>query len=121
MHLFQEALTLKFLNPDGKLGKPYGKEEFDKWLANYDVRMPLSFPHSLPHPIFHLLASTNTLQTDNSRNPPIFPPRIHNLLPLRQIHPHPPQHFILAQINRTQRRTNVRNLPKIPRLLGSKI
>ena len=56
MHLFQEALTLKFLNPDGKLGKPYGKEEFDKWLANYDVRPSVSFPPlpSYPHAPSHL-------------------------------------------------------------------
>lgn len=32
MALFEEALRCKYL--DG--GKPYGKAEFDKWLAEYD-------------------------------------------------------------------------------------
>lgn len=33
MNLFEEALRCKYLGA----GKPYGKAEFDKWLANYDV------------------------------------------------------------------------------------
>lgn len=33
LRIFEEALSCKYL---GK-GKPYGKAEFDKWLANYDV------------------------------------------------------------------------------------
>lgn len=36
MEILEEALRCKFL--DG--GKPYGKAEFDKWLAAYDVDTP---------------------------------------------------------------------------------
>lgn len=36
MRIFEEALRCKYLGG----GKPYGKAEFDKWLANYDVGMP---------------------------------------------------------------------------------
>lgn len=32
MALFEEALRCKYLGG----GKPYGKAEFDKWLAEYD-------------------------------------------------------------------------------------
>jgi hypothetical protein len=35
MDLFDEALRCKYLGA----GKPYGKADFDKWLANYDVRV----------------------------------------------------------------------------------
>ncbi|KAI1118701.1 hypothetical protein F5Y14DRAFT_461543 [Nemania sp. NC0429] len=40
MALFEEALRCKYLGE----GKPYGKEEFDKWLAEYDVEIPQFFP-----------------------------------------------------------------------------
>jgi len=33
LRIFEEALSCKYLGT----GKPYGKAEFDKWLANYDV------------------------------------------------------------------------------------
>ncbi|KAI0160780.1 hypothetical protein GGR57DRAFT_456287 [Xylariaceae sp. FL1272] len=41
MNLFEEALRCKYMNG----GKPYGKAEFDKWLANYDtvVEIPQFF------------------------------------------------------------------------------
>ncbi|EHK18479.1 uncharacterized protein TRIVIDRAFT_47553 [Trichoderma virens Gv29-8] len=41
LQLFEEALRCKFLGA----GKPYGKAEFDKWLANYDaiVEIPQFF------------------------------------------------------------------------------
>ncbi|KAI0473578.1 TLD-domain-containing protein [Xylariaceae sp. FL0804] len=41
LSLFEEALRFKFLGG----GKPYGKAEFDKWLANYDtvVEVPQFF------------------------------------------------------------------------------
>lgn len=32
--MMEQAMRCKFLGG----GKPYGKPEFDKWLANYDVR-----------------------------------------------------------------------------------
>lgn len=34
MEVFEEALKAKYLG----IGKPYGKAEFDKWFAEYDVR-----------------------------------------------------------------------------------
>ncbi|KAI1298206.1 hypothetical protein F5Y03DRAFT_386710 [Xylaria venustula] len=40
MALFEEALRCKYLGAD----KPYGKAEFDKWLAEYDVEIPQFFP-----------------------------------------------------------------------------
>lgn len=46
LDLFDEAIGCKYL---GK-GKPYGKAEFDKWLANYDVR-------HFPAPLSHFLIS----------------------------------------------------------------
>jgi hypothetical protein len=33
LQLFDEAIRCKYSGT----GKPYGKAEFDKWLANYDV------------------------------------------------------------------------------------
>jgi hypothetical protein len=33
LQLFDEAMRCKYSGA----GKPYGKAEFDKWLANYDV------------------------------------------------------------------------------------
>ncbi|KAI1421499.1 hypothetical protein F5Y12DRAFT_800896 [Xylaria sp. FL1777] len=39
MALFEEALRCKYLGG----GKPYGKAEFDKWLAEYDVEIPQFF------------------------------------------------------------------------------
>lgn len=35
LQLFEESLRCKYLGA----GKPYGKAEFDKWLANYDVSL----------------------------------------------------------------------------------
>lgn len=37
MDLFSEAIRCKYYAE----GKPYGKAEFDKWLANFDVRARL--------------------------------------------------------------------------------
>lgn len=42
--LFEEALKAKHYG----VGKPYGKEEFDKWLAEYDVGDGLFLSFSLP-------------------------------------------------------------------------
>lgn len=39
MKILEEALRCKYL--DG--GKPYGKAEFDKWLADYDVNLHIPF------------------------------------------------------------------------------
>ncbi|KAI3324886.1 TLD-domain-containing protein [Xylariaceae sp. AK1471] len=39
MSLFEEALRCKYLGA----GKPYGKAEFDKWLAAFDVEIPQFF------------------------------------------------------------------------------
>ncbi|KAI0402825.1 hypothetical protein F4802DRAFT_599638 [Xylaria palmicola] len=39
MDLFAEALRCKYLGA----GKPYGKAEFDKWLADYEVEIPQFF------------------------------------------------------------------------------
>lgn len=33
MGIFEEALNAKYFG----VGKPYGKAEFDKWFADYDV------------------------------------------------------------------------------------
>lgn len=42
MKLLEEAARCKYLGE----GKPYGKDEFDKWLAGYDVCLfPISFSH----------------------------------------------------------------------------
>lgn len=41
LQLFEESLRCKYLGA----GKPYGKAEFDKWLANYDVSLAPSHPH----------------------------------------------------------------------------
>jgi hypothetical protein len=38
MALFEEALRCKYLGT----GKPYGKAEFDKWLAAFDGTYPAS-------------------------------------------------------------------------------
>lgn len=45
LQLFDEAIRCKYSGT----GKPYGKAEFDKWLANYDVKYPLG-----PLPLFLL-------------------------------------------------------------------
>lgn len=37
MGIFEEALNAKYYG----VGKPYGKAEFDKWFADYDVSIPL--------------------------------------------------------------------------------
>lgn len=37
MGIFEEALNAKYFG----VGKPYGKAEFDKWFAEYDVRNPV--------------------------------------------------------------------------------
>jgi hypothetical protein len=34
LEVFEEALNAKYFG----VGKPYGKAEFDKWFADYDVR-----------------------------------------------------------------------------------
>ena len=39
IEIFTEALNAKYFG----IGKPYGKQEFDKWFAEYDVRTALDF------------------------------------------------------------------------------
>lgn len=36
MSILEEALNAKYFG----VGKPYGKAEYDKWFAEYDVRQP---------------------------------------------------------------------------------
>lgn len=43
MGILEEALNAKYFG----VGKPYGKAEFDKWFADYDVRLPQIFKHHL--------------------------------------------------------------------------
>lgn len=45
---WEEALRAKFLGD----GKPFGKEEFDKFLGNYDVR-PFAFPTAVLLALLH--------------------------------------------------------------------
>jgi hypothetical protein len=42
MAILEEALKAKYQG----VGKPYEKAEFDKWFANYDVRISLTSPNA---------------------------------------------------------------------------
>ncbi|KAI1131871.1 hypothetical protein F5Y10DRAFT_232745 [Nemania abortiva] len=63
MALFEEALRCKYLGA----GKPYGKAEFDKWLANYDaiVEIPQFFIEEFVqfYPNAHFILTERSLES----------------------------------------------------------
>ncbi|KAI0861280.1 hypothetical protein F4860DRAFT_503395 [Xylaria cubensis] len=56
MALFEEALRCKYL----RAGKPYGKAEFDKWLAGYDERDLESWTKSMNNTARPMMTATRT-------------------------------------------------------------
>ncbi|GAW27043.1 putative NAD dependent epimerase protein [Rosellinia necatrix] len=61
MGLFEEALRCKYLGA----GKPYGKAEFDKWLAEYDVEIPQFFTEEFIkfYPNAHFILTERSLES----------------------------------------------------------